>query len=116
MNPDPLFLILGAVNLIVSVTLAIAGRRPERRAQLLASLFWPQFGAGLFVEAFAPRLRIENNAFVMPQRATSSGKTIDPAAIVAQERRMQAFAALLAGAGAIGLAFHYRRALFPKRS
>ena len=66
---------------------------------------WP-FGRGS-----SPRLKIEPDAFVIPPSLVSQGKEINPAAIIARERRMQTFAALLTLGGALGLAFYYRDTL-----
>ena len=37
------------------------------RRNWLAAIFWALFGAGILVQGFAPRLRVENNAFVVPE-------------------------------------------------
>jgi hypothetical protein len=76
---------------------------------------WAIFGSGLLVQAFALRLKIVNNAFVMPPALLSERKPINVAEIVAHERRMQATSAILTASGALGLAFYYRRALFRPR-
>ena len=91
-------------------------RRARRQPRLVAVLLWAIFGAGLLVQAFAPRLKITNNAFVMPPSLTTQGKEINPAEIVAKERRMQLLSALLTAGGALGLAYYYRRVLLRTHS
>jgi hypothetical protein len=79
--------------------------------RLLVTLFWVMFGLGIAVQAFAPRLKVDNNMFVIPPTLLSSGKPVDPAAIVAHERRMQLLSVGLTIGGALGLAFYYRNLL-----
>jgi hypothetical protein len=88
----------------------------RRRRIALAVLFWTIFCTGLLVEAYAPNLKIRNHAFVIPPSLVSQKKEIDPAAIVARERKMQLLSGILTCAGAIGLAVHYRRLLVGQRS
>lgn len=88
----------------------------RQRHKWLAVLFWTLFGTGLLVQAFAPRLKVRNNAFVIPPSLTSEGKDIRPAEIVTRERRMQALSAMLTVGGALGLGFHFRRVLVRPRS
>src|SRR5579884_4381443 len=66
-------------------------------------VLWALFLAGLLVQAGAPRLHIEHNAFAIPESLTSNG-TIRPADIVARERWMQTLSAVLTLTGALGLA------------
>ena len=79
--------------------------------RLLTICLWAIFAAGLMVEALAPRLQIENRAFVMPSNANIQGQTLRPDQLVDRERRMQAAAALLTVGGALALGFYYRRTL-----
>jgi len=72
---------------------------------------WVIFASGLAVEAFAPRLKIENHAFVMPPAVVRQGAQIRPDTLVALERRMQWAAAILTIGGAIALAVWHRRTL-----
>jgi hypothetical protein len=76
---------------------------------------WALFATGLLVQLFAPHLKIEDNRFVLPPSLVSSTE-IDPAGIIARERRMQLLSAVLTLGGAIGLALCYREALFGRRS
>jgi len=82
-----------------------------RRARWIPVLLWAAFAAAFVVQAFAPRLTIANNAFVMPATLQAEGKALQPAQLVARERAAQVFSALLAISSALGLAFHYRAAL-----
>ncbi|MGA8270376.1 MAG: hypothetical protein WB919_02380, partial [Candidatus Sulfotelmatobacter sp.] len=82
----------------------------SRRA-LLSACLWVVFSSGVAIEAFAPRLKIENHAFVMPPSVMRQGAQIRPDALVALERRMQWAAAILTIGGALALAFCHRRTL-----
>jgi hypothetical protein len=88
-------------------------RRPRWRAALL---LWTIFCAGLIVQLLAPRLKVEHNAFVMPQAMISGKQQIRPAELVARERMMQLLSVMLTISGAIGLGIHYRATLFRRRS
>jgi NhaP-type Na+/H+ or K+/H+ antiporter len=79
-------------------------------------LFWAIFLSGLSVEALAPHLKIEHNAFVIPPSLVSQGKEINLAALVMRERRVQLLAGLLTLGGAIGLGLHYRDSLIGRNS
>jgi len=81
-----------------------------------APLFWVVFCAGLIVQAFAPRLKIVNRAFVIPPDITSRSTSVNPAALVEKERMLQSLSAILTMAGAVGLGFYYRRSLVGRRS
>lgn len=85
------------------------------RQKWLAVLLWAAFAAGLLVQALAPRLKVENNAFVLPAPVMSEGKEIDPANIVARQRIMQLLSGIMTVGGALGLAFHYRHVLVRPR-
>ena len=87
-----------------------------RRKLWLPVLLWAIFGGGLLVQVFAPHLKIENNAFVIPPSMVSQGKTINPAELVAHEKRMQLISGLLTLGGAVGLWFYYRDTLMGRRS
>jgi hypothetical protein len=77
--------------------------------------FWVLFATGLLVQFFAPHLKIKDNRFVLPP-SLASGIEIDPAGIIARERRMQFLSGALTLGGAIGLALSYREVLFGRRS
>jgi hypothetical protein len=83
----------------------------ETRHALLSLLLWATFVSGLAIETLAPRLKIENHAFVMPPTVMQQGAQICPDALVDHERRMQWAAATLTIGGAIALAFRNRRRL-----
>jgi len=78
----------------------------------LPMLSWLVFAAGLVVQLQAPRLAIENRAFVIPLPADGAG--IRPDEIVASERWMQAISAVLTASGALGLAYCYGGALIKR--
>jgi hypothetical protein len=77
----------------------------------LALCLWAIFAAGLLVEMAAPRLKIENNAFVMPPISDAQSATLRPMVIVRRERWMQAAAGFLTLGGAVSLGVYYRRTL-----
>ena len=91
------------------------GATTERRTRWLVFLLWSIFIVGLLVQGPAPRLKIERNAFVMPQAMTSGGKEINPAELVERERRMQLLSLILTVTGAVGLGVYYREVLFGRR-
>lgn len=90
-----------------------AGQRRSRGRLRFLLLLWAVFGAGLLVEALAPRLEIANHAFVLPP--SPRREPINPAAIIARERVMQLLSAVLTVGGAIGLGVCYRRDLVRAR-
>jgi hypothetical protein len=83
----------------------------KRRTRAQTLLFWAVFLAGLVIESLAPRLQIQNRAFVIPPGMTETGKDVRPDQLVEHERRMQWAAGILTVCGALGLAFSYRGAL-----
>jgi hypothetical protein len=79
----------------------------KRLRPLLGVLLWMLFGAGLLVQALAPRLEIADNKFVVPPALVSEGNDIAIAEIVRKQRRMQWLSAVLTVSGALGLALYY---------
>jgi hypothetical protein len=77
----------------------------------LALCLWAIFAAGLLVEMAAPRLKIENNAFVMPPINDAQAATLRPDVLVRRERWMQAGSGILTFGGALALGVFYRRTL-----
>jgi hypothetical protein len=88
-----------------------APRFTRVRQKRLALCLWAILAVGLLVEMAAPRLKIENNAFVMPPINDARGATLRPAELVRRERWMQAAAGLLTLGGAVALGIYYRRTL-----
>lgn len=78
---------------------------------LLKVCLWAVFAAGLLVELMAPKLKIENNAFVMPPISNVQGEALRPDALVRRERWIQTSAGILTVGGALALGFCYRRRL-----
>jgi hypothetical protein len=101
-----------------SSAIAPAARRQSRvqRKRWLVPLLWMVFISGLVVQAFAPRLKIEHNAFVIPPAMVAQGKTVNPAELVQREKRMQLISGLLTLAGALGLGLYYRDTLMGRRA
>jgi hypothetical protein len=116
MEPDVLFVSAGIGVLCGAgyLLLTALGKGPPRR--WLAVLLWATFGLGLLIQGFAPRLRIERRAFVVPASLLSAGKDVRPADIVARQRNMQSLSGLLTIIAAIGLCCYYRRILFCPRA
>ncbi len=81
-----------------------------RRTPIVLCL-WAIFAAGLLVQMAAPRLKIENNMFVMPPLSSGQRAVLRPDVIVRRERRMQLTSGILTVGGALALGFFYRRRL-----
>ncbi|HEY1660347.1 MAG TPA: hypothetical protein VGG14_18490 [Candidatus Sulfotelmatobacter sp.] len=81
------------------------------RQSWLALCLWAIFIAGLLIQMAAPRLKIENRAFVMPPITDSRGPVLRPDVLVRRERWMQFFSGIFAVGGAIALGYCYRRRL-----
>jgi hypothetical protein len=81
------------------------------RSKVIALFLWLVFATGLGLQGLAPRLKIQNRAFVMPPSLLLEGNTIRPDAIVQRERTLQGASGLCTMAGALALAFWYRRTL-----
>jgi len=84
------------------------GGAPHKR---LALCLWAIFAAGLLVEMAAPRLKIENNAFVMPPINNAQAMPLRPDVLVRRERWMQAASGLLTLGSTVALGVYYRRTL-----
>ncbi len=85
---------------------------PERARQTRMVVFlWAIFAAGLLVQMIAPRLKIENNVFVMPPISDARGATLRPDVLVRRERWMQTASAILTVGGALALGICYRQRL-----
>jgi hypothetical protein len=82
----------------------------SRRVKLALCL-WAVFAAGLAVQLVAPRLKIENHAFVMPPINDAKAETLRPDVLVRRERWMQGASGILAVGGALALGIYYRRSL-----
>lgn len=81
------------------------------RRRRLAWCLWAIFAAGLLVEISAPRLKIENNAFVMPPISDTHAATLRPDVLVRRERWTRATSGLLTLGGALALGVYYRQNL-----
>lgn len=91
---------------------AQGGRSAGKARQMTLVLFlWVIFAAGLLVEMAAPRLKIENNAFVMPPISDARTAVLRPDVLVRRERWMQAASGILTIGGALALGVYYRRTL-----
>lgn len=84
---------------------------PTTQRSWVVFWFWGIFAAGLLIQMAAPRLRIENRQFVMPQISDGRGAVLRPDALVQRERWMQAFSGIFTVGGAIALGVCYRRTL-----
>lgn len=74
-------------------------------------LLWAVFAVGLLVQMAAPRLKIENNMFVMPPITSGDQAVLRPDVIVRRERWMQFASGTLTVGGSLALGFFYRRRL-----
>jgi hypothetical protein len=83
----------------------------ESRRAWLALCLWAIFAAGLAIQLVAPRLKIENHAFVMPPISDAQTATLRPDALVRRERWMQGASGILTVGGALALGIYYRRSL-----
>jgi hypothetical protein len=83
----------------------------KARETKLAVCLWAIFGVGLLVEMAAPRLKIENNAFVMPPIDNAHTAILRPDVLVRRERWMQAASGMFTVGGALALGAYYRRTL-----
>ncbi len=88
---------------------SVSGRKHTWKSQVRPLLLWMLFATGLAIEGFAPRLKIDHHAFVMPTMLTAESAPVRPDAIVDRERRMQLAASLLLLGSAVGLALFYQR-------
>lgn len=90
-------------------------QKPSGRRKRFAALFWLLFGGGLLVHQLAPNLERTKEAFVVPMSLAQGQNTLNPAQIVAKERRLQVISAVLTASGALGLGLLYREALLRGR-
>jgi len=81
------------------------------RQTRLALCLWAIFAAGLLIEIAAPRLKIENNAFVMPPISDAGGQVLRPDVLVRRERWLRGVSGTLTLGGALALGICYRRSL-----
>ena len=83
----------------------------EARQTKLALCLWAIFATGLLVEMASPRLKIENNAFVMPPINNAQAAVLRPDVLVRRERWIRGFSGTLTFGGALALGVCYRRNL-----
>jgi len=89
-----------------------SGQTPGKpRRTWLAPCLWTIFAAGLLVQLAAPRLKIEDHAFVMPPISDAQAATLRPDVLVRRERWMQGASGILTVGGALALGVYYRRSL-----
>jgi hypothetical protein len=81
-----------------------------RNTKLVVCL-WAIFAAGLLIQMAAPRLKIEDRAFVMPPISDARGAVLRPDVLVTRERWMQFFSGVFTVGAAIALGVCYRRKL-----
>jgi hypothetical protein len=83
----------------------------EARQTRLALCLWAIFAAGLLIEMAAPRMKIENNAFVMPPINNAQAAVLRPDVLVRHERWIRGLSGTLTFGGALALGICYRRRL-----
>jgi hypothetical protein len=81
-----------------------------RQTRLVLCL-WAIFAAGLLVEMASPRLKVEDNAFVMPPISEAGGAVLRPDVLVRRERWIRGVSGTLTIGGALALGISYRRSL-----
>jgi hypothetical protein len=81
-----------------------------RQSRLVLCL-WAIFAVGLLVEMASPRLKIENNAFVMPPISDAGRAVLRPDVLVRRERWIRGASGTLTLGGALALGIFYRRSL-----
>lgn len=89
----------------------LKGTSTKISSRWLEVCLWAIFAAGLLVEMAAPRLKIENNALVMPPISNAQAAVLRPDVLARRERWMQGVAGILSIGGALSLGFYYRRTL-----
>jgi hypothetical protein len=65
----------------------------------------------LVIEKASPRLKIENNAFVMPPISDSGAPVLRPDVLVRRERWIRGVSGALTLGGGLALGIFYRRSL-----
>lgn len=111
MSVDFVFLAAGALAVLSASIQAVIGMRRRQRRLLSAALLWACLATGCFLQAFAPNLKVERNAFVMPA-ADSANEPVDPRWVVEREKQMKALSLVFLGIAGVGLCFQYRGELF----
>lgn len=91
--------------------LPVPQRPSTRKLQVITAILWLLFAAGLGLQGLAPRLKIQNRAFVLPSKLLVEGNQIRPDAIVQRERTLQWASGLCTLIGALALTARYRRNL-----
>jgi hypothetical protein len=95
-------------------------RRPSEQQQSLVArvrqswlvlFLWAVFATGLLIQVAAPRLKIENRAFVMPPISDARGPVLRPEELVRRARWMQFFSGVFTVGGAVALGVCYREKL-----
>jgi len=81
------------------------------RHRKLALFLWGIFAVGVLIEIASPRLKIENNAFVMPPISGGQAAALQPGALVRRERWTRGVSGVLTLGGALALGVFYRRTL-----
>lgn len=116
MKPDLYFTGLGCAFLVWSIYLLYASFFRGIRHRRIAALLWTAFSAGLLLQGLTPPLKVVDNAFVIPPSLNSLSTGIDPAGIVARERRIRLLVGLLTMGASLGLAYCYRRDFVSSRA
>lgn len=115
-SPDLLLLAAAvgviAVAVVIAAFVAVGAPRARRTYHFVGAALWACFATGLLLEAFAPRLAIEHNMFVVPERAPYGQPITDPIRLVQMERHMQLASASFLILSCVGLAIYYRVRLF----
>jgi hypothetical protein len=113
-SPDVLFIGAGVLATVGALVILVRGVAGRRRQLLLSALLWTFLAAGCFLQGFAPNLRVERNAFVIPVQDKRG--PVNPRLMVERERRMKLLATMFLAVAAAGLFLQYRGLLMGSSS
>lgn len=111
MGPDYWFVAMGIAAVASGVATFAGAVRCRNATSILKGSLWLVLAAGFLLQGFAPHVPIEGGSFKLPELAGSA--SVDPIGLVSRERQMHVLSLLLTVIGALGLAYSYRRQIFP---
>jgi hypothetical protein len=111
MGPDYWFVGMGIAAFAAGAAMLAGAVRRRNATSILKGSLWLVLAAGLLLQGFAPHVPIEGGSFKLAELAGSA--SVDPIGLVNRERQMQLLSLILTVFGALGLAYSYRRQIFP---
>jgi hypothetical protein len=111
MGPDYWFVAMGIAAAAAGAAILAGAVRRRNATTIFKGSLWLVLAAGFLLQGFAPHVPIEGGSFKLPELAESS--SVDPIGLVSHERQMHVLSLLLTVIGALGLAYYYRRQVFP---